>query len=159
MDKSQFSKLANYTFGSSAAIITNASLIAGLGSAGAGKAPILGGLLTFALADNISDSLAIHLYQESEGAGRELPLFATVMNFLARLATSLSFVAIVLAFPVRQSVPVAIVWGLLLLVLVSYLITRSRNQSSLGEIVKHVLIAVIVIALSRLVGYLISEHF
>ena len=57
VDTSQFTKLENYILGSSAAIITNASLVVGLGSARAGKGPILSGLLTIALADNISDSL------------------------------------------------------------------------------------------------------
>jgi VIT1/CCC1 family predicted Fe2+/Mn2+ transporter len=159
MDWSQFRKLANYSFGSSAAVITNTSLIVGLGSAGAGKGPILGGLLTFALADNISDSLAIHLYKESEGLETELPLFASVLNFAARLLTSLSFLAITLIFSVPQSVPIAIVWGLLLLVVVSYLISKCRKQSTIGQIIKHVLVAGIVIVLSRIVGNLISEHF
>jgi len=159
MKRSEFRKLANYTFGSSAAVITNASLIVGLGSAGATKAPILGSLLTFALADNISDSLAIHLYKESDEAGRALPFFTAVLNFFARLLTSLSFVVIVLVFSVPDAVPVAIVWGLFLMILVSYLITKKRSQGTLVEIIKHVLVAVIVIALSRLVGTLISEHF
>lgn len=159
MDRSQFKALTSYIFGSSAAIITNTSLIVGLGSAGAGKAPILGGLLTFALADNISDSLAVHMYRESEDGQQQLPILVTILNFLARLLTSFSFILIVLLFPVKDSVVIAIVWGLVLLTIVSYLITRRRNKGSVVETIKHVLVAVVVIALSRLVGTLISEHF
>jgi len=158
-DRSEFTKLKNYVFGSTAAIITNISLIVGLGSAGTGKGPILGGLLTIALADNISDSLGIHLYQETEGLGQKLSALSTVLNFTARLVVSLSFIAIVLVFSAAQAIPVAIVWGLLLLIAVSYLINRSNNRNSFWEITKHLLVAGVVIVVSHYVGSLIGRHF
>jgi len=156
---SEFKKLDNYILGSSAAIITNASLIVGLGSTGAGKGPILGGLLTIALADNISDSLGIHLYKESEGCGVRLSALATGLNFLSRLLVSLSFVAVVLILPLSQAILVGIVWALLLLIFISYLITKSDHENSISEIIKHVLVAVFVIVLSRCVGSLIASYF
>ncbi len=149
----------NYVFGSAAAIITNISLVVGLGSAQAGKGAILGGLLTIALADNISDSLGFHLYREAGISGEKLTLFSTVLNFTSRLLVSLSFVAIVLAFSVAHAITVAIVWGLFLLVLLSYLITRSNRKGSLLEIAKHVLVAVVVIFVSHQAGHLIAQHF
>ena len=157
--RSEFRKLENYVLGSSAAVITNVSLIVGLGSAQAGKGPILGGLLTVALADNISDSLGIHLYKESEGCGERLSSVATTLNFLSRLLVSLSFVAIVLLFPTSRAVIVGIVWALLLLTFISYLISRTNHQNSALEIIRHVLIAVVVIVLSRGVGSLIARYF
>ncbi|MFZ1040400.1 MAG: hypothetical protein WCA79_14885 [Anaerolineales bacterium] len=159
IDRSEFANLTNYIFGSSAAIITEVSLIVGLGAARASKGAILGGLLTIALADNISDSLGIHMYKESEGCEKRLSLLATILNFLSRLLICLSFVAIVLLFPISQAITVGIVWGLLLLIFISYLITKSNHESSISEIIKHVLVAVIVILLSRYVGYLIAEAF
>ncbi|HTX19560.1 MAG TPA: hypothetical protein VMG34_12970 [Bacteroidota bacterium] len=155
----EYRKLENYIFGSSAAIITNVSLIVGLGSAGAGKGPILGGLLTMAVADNISDSLGIHLYKESEGFGESLSSLATVLNFLSRLFVSLSFIAIVLACSVHQSILAGIVWAILLLNIVSYLLTRANGNNSALEIIKHVSVAVVVIALSRWLGCIIADHF
>ena len=159
MYRTEFRKLGNFVFGGSAAIITNISLIVGLGSAGSGKRAILGGLLTIAIADNISDSLGIHMYKESEGVGTKLSLLATTLNFCSRLLVSLSFVSLVLLLPVSQAIPASIAWGLLILVFFSYLINRSRRQHSILEIVKHLLVAVVVIALSRFVGTTIAEHF
>jgi len=159
IDRSEFANLKNYIFGSSAAIITDVSLIVGLGSARASKGAILGGLLTIALADNISDSLGIHLYKESEGCEERLSLLSTIMNFLSRLLISLSFVAIVLVFPISQVILIGIVWGLLLLTFISYLITRNNHENSISEIIKHILVAVFVIILSRYVGYLIARYF
>ena len=159
MDRSEFANLKNYIFGSTAAIITNTSLIVGLGSAQAGKGPIIGGLLTIAIADNISDSLGIHMYQEAEGQGAKLSLLATALNFLARLLVSLSFMIIVLLFPCPQAMVIAVAWGLVLLTLISYLITKGRSQNPILEIVKHLVVAVAVITLSRYAGRLIAEHF
>ena len=157
--RSEFTKLENYILGSSAAVITNVSLIVGLGSARAGKGPILSGLLTVALADNISDSLGIRLYKESEGCGERLSRLATALNFLSRLLVSLSFVAIVLVFSGPQAMIVGIAWAFLLLTLISYLVTRSNHEHSLTAIIRHVVIAVIAIALSRCVGHLIANRF
>jgi VIT1/CCC1 family predicted Fe2+/Mn2+ transporter len=151
--------LKNFIFGSTAAIITNISLIVGLGSARASKGPIIGGLLTIALADNISDSLGIHLYKETEGLNQRLSLLSTVLNFLSRLVVSLSFIGIVLLFTTSQSIVAAIIWGLLLLILLSYLISLSNKENSLKEIFKHILVAIVVIVLSRWAGGLIAKHF
>ena len=159
VDWTEFTKLKNYIFGSAAAIITNISLIVGLGSAGQGRGPILGGLLTIAIADNISDSLGIHLYKETEGVGQKLSVLATLLNFTARLVVCVSFIAIILIFSPAQAIPIAIVWGLLLIVTLSYLINRSHNRHSVWEIAKHVLVALAVIVMSRYAGYLIGKHF
>jgi VIT1/CCC1 family predicted Fe2+/Mn2+ transporter len=157
--KSEFTKIENYILGCSAAVITNVSLIVGMGSARAGKGPILGGLLTFALADNISDSLGIRLYKESEGCGERLSRLATALNFFSRLLVSFSFVAIVLMLPAAQGMIVGIVWAFLLLTLISSLITRRNHENSVTTIIRHVVIAVVAIASSRCVGELIARHF
>lgn len=156
---SEFTNLRNYIFGSSAAILTDVSIIVGLGSARAGKGPILAGLLTIAVADNISDSLGIHLYKESEGYGQRLSLLSTTLNFLSRLLISCTFVAIVLVLPVAQALYVGLIWGLLLIVFISYLISRRNKVDPVKEMAIHVLVAVVVIALSRFLGHEIAVFF
>jgi VIT1/CCC1 family predicted Fe2+/Mn2+ transporter len=155
----ELADLRNYIFGSSAAIITDTSLIVGLGSAHAGKGPILAGLLTIAVADNISDSLGIHMYKESEGYGQRLSLRSTLLNFLSRLATSFTFIAIVVALPLSQAVYVGLAWGLLLIGLISYLVSRSNGKNPVKEVAIHVVIAVAVIVLSRFLGGEIARLF
>ena len=157
--RSPFTDLRNYIFGSSAAIITDVSLIVGLGSARTGKGPILVGLLTIAVADNISDSLGIHLYKESEGCGEKLTLLATILNFVSRLLISCTFIAIVLVLSLGQAVLVGLIWGLLLIIFISYLLSRSNKDNPVTEIVKHVFIAIMVIVLSRFLGAAIATRF
>ena len=157
--RTELTDLRNYIFGSSAAILTDVSLIVGLGSARSGKGPILAGLLTIAVADNISDSLGIHLYKESEGYGQRLSLLSTTLNFLSRLLISCTFIAIVLALPMAQAVYVGLIWGLLLIISISYLISRRNKDNPVKEMVLHVLVAVVVIALSRWLGHEIAVYF
>ena len=98
------------------------------------------------------------MYKEAEGHGTKLSLLATALSFAARLLVSLSFVAIVLAFPGPRAMAIAVVWGLVLLTVISYLITRRRCQKPILEIIKHLVVAVVVIALSRYAGRLVAEH-
>jgi len=157
--RTEFADLRNYIFGSSAAIITDVSLIVGLGSAQSGKGPILAGLLTIGVADNISDSLGIHLYKESEGYDQRLSLLSTTLNFLSRLLISCTFIAIVLVLPLAQALYVGLIWGLLLIVLISYFISRSNQDNPIKEMIVHVLVAVAVIVLSHYLGHQIAVYF
>ena len=159
MFRSELVNPKNYIFGSTAAIITNISLIVGLETARSGKGPILGGLLTIALADNISDSLGIHMYKETEGATARLTVLATVLNFTARLLISFSFIAIVLMCSTDQSIPVAIIWGFALISSGSYWIARRNKENVFLETLKHLLVALVVIILSHSVGHLIAVYF
>jgi len=151
--------LQNYVFGSTSAIITNISLIVGLGSGQVGKIPVLGALLTLAVADNISDSLGIHMYKESEGRGTRYSLLAMASNFSARLLISLTFIAIVLGFTAAQAGPVAVAWGLFLLMALSYRLSRLNRQKPLAEIARHLVVAVCVIIASHFVGLWLANHF
>jgi apolipoprotein N-acyltransferase len=100
------------------------------------------------------------MYKEAEGVGMRLSWQATVLNFLARLLVSLSFVAIVLVFSVAHAIPIAMVWGILLVILLSYWITISvKLDNKALEVGKHLLVALVMIVLSRYVGLLIAAHF
>ena len=153
-----FKKLTNFTFGGSSAIITNISLIVGMGSA-ISKPAIIGSLLIIAIADNISDSLGIHIYRESEYSGIQEPLMAAAGNFVARFIVSLSFIGIMLAFSINKAEIISAVWGLFLLAAISYLISRRNNNKPFPEVAKHIVVAVIVISASKYAGYLISRGF
>ena len=55
-----------YSLGATAAIITSMGIVAGLGQNDSLKMITIAGLLTFAIADNISDALAIHIYKQQK---------------------------------------------------------------------------------------------
>jgi vacuolar iron transporter family protein len=148
-----------FSFGSTSAIITNIALIIGLDSATNAKVAIIGSLLVMALADNISDTLGIHMYQESEGLNKHRVWLLTITNFLSRFITSMGFVAIIAIFPLQIAVPLSLIYGLAVLTSVSYMITKGKHISPWPSICEHLVIAVIVITLSRFAGRYILNKF
>jgi VIT1/CCC1 family predicted Fe2+/Mn2+ transporter len=148
-----------FSFGSTSAIITNLALMAGLHSQANAKVSIMGGILVIALADNIADSFGIHIYQESEKIETREVWTSTILNFIARVLVSLSFVALILLLPLNAAIISSIVWGLLLLAAVSYMVAKNEATDPYLSILTHLLIAVVVIFLSNLVGDLLIGRF
>ncbi len=138
-----------YSFGSTAAIVTSMGIIVGFDAATMPRASVITSLLVIALADNISDSLSIHVYQESERLESRAAFRATLSNFAARLLVALSFVAVVALLPPGWTVPAALVWGASLLAVLSISVARVRHVRPWIEILKHIGVAALVIAVSR----------
>ena len=145
-------RLRRVSFGGPAAIVTSTGLIVGLHTATVAKTAIAGSLLIFALADNLTDSLGVHIYQESERLAAREAFRTTVANFLTRLLLALSFIALVLLVPSPALIYLSVLWGLSLLSGLSYLLARARGVSPLSEIAKHCAVALAVVALSKLIG-------
>ena len=142
----------HYSYGSTAATVTSVGLIVGFDAASVSRAAIVSGLLIIALADNISDSLSIHVYQESENLETRTAFRTTVANFAARLLVASSFIAIVMLVPMSLVPAASAIWAALLLGALSHVIARIRHVSSLSEMFKHVVVALAVVAVSRILG-------
>lgn len=143
--------LRKISFGGTAAVVTSMGLIVGSAATSAPEATLVGSLLIVALADNLTDALGVHIYQEAERMPQREALRTTAANFVARLCTALTFVLIVLAAP-SLAVPLSLGWGVVLLGGLSYLIARRRGVSPVSEIAKHLGTAAVVIAASKLIG-------
>ena len=147
-----------FSIGATAAIITSLALIAGLAHGNDGRTSIVAGLLVIAIADNITDSLGIHIYKEAEGACKREINSSTLGNFTVRLVLALTFVMIVLLLPSYIALIVSAVWGLFLLTILSYFIAKAQKVSPLKQITRHVLVALSVIVGSKLLGNLILKE-
>ncbi len=134
------------------------ALIAGLDAANAGKASVVSALLIAAVADNLTDSLSVHMYQESERLEQKEAFTGTLSNFGTRLVVCLSFVLIVLLFRQRVAAVGGMVWGMSLLAVLSGILARHRNVSALSEIGKHLGVALGIILVSKAVGHWIAVH-
>lgn len=141
--------------GATAATITSMGVVAGLQQGDGARAGVVTGLLVVAIADNVSDSLGIHTYKESEGASRQEIRSSTVGNFLTRLVLAVSFVAIVMLSSSHTAFILSSVWGCVLLAVLSYLIAKRRKAQPLREVVRHLMIALLVIASCKLLGNII----
>jgi len=144
--------LRKLSFGGPAAIVTSMALIVGLDAATAAKTTVVTGLLIIGIADNLTDSLSVHIYQESERMAESQALRTTVANFLTRIAVSLSFIALFSLLPTSTAIYVCVIWGFTLLSGLSYLLARVRRASAISEVWKHSAVAFVVIALSKAIG-------
>jgi VIT1/CCC1 family predicted Fe2+/Mn2+ transporter len=142
----------NVSYGSTAAIITSMGLIVGLDATTASIGALLSSILIAGIADNLTDSLSVHIYQESEKLPERAAFRTTAMNFIARFSVSLTFVLILVAFPRSASLRLSVIWGFFLLSALSYLLARARAVSAWSEIWKHGVVAVVVILISRAIG-------
>jgi VIT1/CCC1 family predicted Fe2+/Mn2+ transporter len=146
------------SFGGTAAIVTSMALIAGLDAAHAGKASLVSALLIAAVADNLTDSLSVHMYQESQRLEQREVFVGTVTNFATRLMVCFSFVLMVALLPAHVAAMWGLAWGISLLTVLTYILARYRNVSALSEIAKHLTVAVAIILVSQRIGHWIAVH-
>jgi VIT1/CCC1 family predicted Fe2+/Mn2+ transporter len=144
--------LRRFSYGATSAVVTGMALVTGLDAANSTRLTIIAGLLIFAVADNLTDSLSIHVYQESERLDDRAAFRATLTNFATRLALSLSFVLIVMLAPANVAVMAALVWGCCVLCVLTALLARQRSAPVAVEIGKHLALAAAVIAASKGIG-------
>ena len=144
-------RTSRISFGGTAAIVTSMALINGLCAAEATKPIIVSALLIAALADNLTDALSIHTFQESEQLNQKHVFTGTLTNFITRLLLSISFVFLVGLFPLELVDKVAIVWGMLLLATLTCLVAHERKTKPMPEVVKHLLVASAIIIASKLI--------
>lgn len=152
--------ISKFSFGATSAIITSLALIVGLDQVSNPKVSIIGALLLIAIADNIADSLGIHIYRESQFLGpKNSSNVFTITNFLARLAVTLVFVLLIILLPLKYAVFSSLVLGILALSLISYFIALYHKTNPYLEIFKHVGIAILVLIASHFAGQLIRNTF
>lgn len=146
------------SFGATAAIVTSMALIAGLEAANTGRAGLVSALLIAAVADNLTDSLSVHMYQESERFEQKDAFIGTLTNFGTRFLVCLSFVLIVVMLPKHLAAVWGMVWGMSLLAILTCILARHRRVSAISEMVKHLGVAAMIIMVSRGVGQWIATH-
>jgi len=148
------------SFGLTSGVITTLGLIVGLDSSTHSKIIILGGILTIAIADALSDALGMHVSEESEKWPSEKQVWeATFFTFLFKLIFALTFIIPVLIFELSTAVRVSIMWGLFLLAIFSVYIARERKMKTSYVIAEHLIIAIVVIVVTHYVGYFLSWAF
>jgi len=145
-------KTSRISYGGTAAVVTSTALICGLSAADTTKPIIVSALLIAALADNLTDALSVHVFQESEQLDRKDAFTGTVTNFATRLLLCISFVPFVVLSPLAHAANIAILWGAFLLAMLTYLVARERKMNPALEVAKHLLVASAVIATSMLIG-------
>lgn len=160
---SQMKKSLNIglSFGITSGIITTLGLIVGLGFGTESKLVVVGGILTIAIADSISDSLGIHISVESDKKASRRDIWeSTISALLSKFLFTLTFlIPIFLVSILKYAILINIVWGLLAIAVLSFYIAKSQSKNIWHAIFEHVSIAVTVIVLTFFVGEWILLRF
>ena len=134
-------------------VITTLGLMIGLDAGTGSKLVLLSGILVIAFADAMSDALGIHVSEESEGNNSRMNVWlSTIATFVTKLVIALSFAIPIIILPQNLSIIVAVIWGGVLLTILSYKIAQRENIKASSVITEHVSIATIVIIASYYIG-------
>ena len=147
-------------FGATSGVITTLGLIAGLNAGTRSLTAVLGGILVIAVADAMSDALGIHLAEESDPDTDHGHVWsATIMTFITKFVFSISFAVPLLLLPLGTAVLVSVIWGLLVIVVLSFFLARSQGEPPLFIIGEHLGIAILVLVLSHYIGVWVAATF
>lgn len=149
-----------FSFGITSAVITTLGLIVGLNSSTHSTLVVIEGILMIAVADAFSDALGIHVSEESENKHTRREIWeSTCSTFFFKLIFALTFIIPFLIFELSTGVIASVIWGFLLLVIFSYKIAKEQRKSPWNIIMEHLIITLVVIAITNYVGSFIGKMF
>ncbi len=147
-------------FGATSGVITTIGLITGLNAGTGSVAAVLGGIFVIAIADAMSDALGIHLAEEADPDTTTGHVWAaTISTFLNKFIFALSFAVPLLLLPLETAVVASLIWGMFVIVVLSYFLARAQNARPLLIIGEHLGIAVLVVVLSHFIGVWVNQTF
>ena len=147
-------------FGATSGVITTLGLITGLNAGTHSLTAVLGGILVIAVADAMSDALGIHLAEEADPNATTQHIWAaTISTFFNKFIFAISFAVPLLMLPLSQAVIASIVWGMFVIIVLSYFLARTQKASPVAIIAEHLGIAILVVVFSHLIGAWVSRTF
>lgn len=146
-----------FSFGLTSGIITPLGSLVGLNAGTHSKLAIIGGLLTIAIADSFSDSLGIHVSQESLHKKAGSVWEATISTLVGKLLFTATFILPVYFLDLNLAVFVSVVWGLFLISFFSAWFARKREKTILKGMLENLFIAVFVVLATNFAGGWIAQ--
>jgi len=149
-----------FSFGLTSGIITTLGMIVGLNEGTHLKSVVMSGILIIAVADSLSDAFGMHISEESENQHSNREIWeSTIATFLAKLFFALTFIIPILIFKLDIAVIVGVIWGLIVICLLSYLMAYEQKENTFKIMIEHLIIAVNVVIFTHLIGDFISSIF
>ena len=144
-------------FGATSGVITTIGLIAGLNAGTNSMVAVLGGILVVAVADAMSDTIGIHLAQESDPIRRKSTYGPRRYGHSDQADRGVEFCA---AAPVAARRRSRLGWmGTAGDHLLSAYLARVQGTPVLNVVTEHVVIAIVVVAVSHFIGVWVNVTF
>lgn len=151
---------AGISFGLTSGVITTLGLMIGLHAGTESRLAVVGGIVTIAIADALSDALGIHISEEARNNDSVRGIWAaTVMTFITKFLMSLSFLVPVLLFDLGVAVLVSLAWGMGVICVLSYVIAREQGVAPWKVVGEHLIIALLVVVSTYAVGRWVAHVF
>lgn len=163
MPHKKFAKLddsvkSGISFGVTSGVITTLGLIIGLYTGTHEQLVVIGGVMTIAVADALSDAFGMHMSEESKkGSTPQSVWKATISTFATKFVFAISFLVPLFLLKDGFAVTISVAWGALLIIIMSYIIAKQRHENTLGVITQHLGMMALVIASSYIVGLIIAD--
>lgn len=149
-----------FSFGLTSGVITTLGLMVGLHAGIHSRPAVLGGILTIAVADAMSDALGIHVAEESKNSGQAGEIWeSTLATFAAKLVIAGTFAVPVLFMPLDVAIAASLAWGLSLLAMLSYALARAQQVAPWKVIGEHVVIGLCVVTMTHYLGEWVRATF
>ncbi|MBN2065521.1 MAG: hypothetical protein JW771_01770 [Candidatus Thermoplasmatota archaeon] len=149
-----------FSFGVTSGVITTLGLMVGLSAGTHLKPAVIGGVVTIAIADSLSDALGIHVSEEAENKHTTKEVWeSTLSTFFCKFAIASSFIIPILFLELDLAILANIVWGLSVLCVFSYSIAKEQGARTWSVVAEHFIIAVIVIIAAHYAGLAIEAFF
>lgn len=149
-----------FSFGLTSGIITTLGLMVGLHSSTHSRLAVIGGILTIAIADALSDAMGIHISEESENIHTEKEVWeSTFSTFFFKFIFSSIFILPLLMLDLSKAIAISIMFGLFFLFVFSLILAREQDAKPHRIIGEHLIIALLVIVAAHYVGKWISLTF
>lgn len=146
------------TFGLTSGTITTLGLMIGLYSGTNSRGVVIGGILTIAIADSLSDALGIHISEEADHTRTSQQVWAaTAATFLSKLY-AITYIIPVLLLELSVAVNVNLAWGFSLLTILSYYLAKSQGVKPWKVILEHLIITTVVVSLTHFLGKMIAKY-
>ena len=147
-------------FGATSGVITTLGLMVGLQSGTGSVTAVFGGVIVIAISDAMSDAMGIHLAQEADPDSTHAHIWAaTLSTFVSKFVVAISFALPLLWLSLDHAVVVAVVWGLLIITVMSVFLARMQRASVWRAVAEHVAIALLVVVVSHYVGVWVRSVF
>lgn len=153
MNKQKELEIGGISFGLTSGVITTLGMIVSLTSATGSKVAIMAAILTVAISDALADALGMHLSEESRLDEKEKPVWKiTEFTFLGRFLFSIIFLIPFMFLSIINARNISVLIGLLLILALAIYIEKRRHEKPFMPVVKHLLITIIILAISHFIG-------
>jgi VIT1/CCC1 family predicted Fe2+/Mn2+ transporter len=145
------------SFGLTSGVITTLGMIVGVNASTSSRLAVIAAIVAIAIADAFSDSVAMHVSEESEGIHTKKDIWeATLTTFLTKFILALTFVIPIWFLALDIAVVVDIVWGLSIMTTFNILLAQSQEENVPRVVSEHLVIAIIVVVITYIVGSFLS---